>query len=93
LGRRLRSILDEAGQLGEFLNHPGRSNECPWATSNLHQALTHKILDRRADRGPANVKLANDFLFRWELCADSQLTARNPVYQKISDFGVKRLPA
>jgi hypothetical protein len=85
-------VLHEACELGEFLNNPRRRHEGPSSAPNLHQALTHEVLDRRPDGGPADVEFADQFVFGWELGSDRQRAARNAADENILDLGVKRQP-
>lgn len=85
-------VLHEACEFGEFLNDPGRSHEGPPTASNLHHALTHEILDRRPDRGPADLELTDQVLFGRELRSDRQRAARNPGGEDVLDLRVERQP-
>jgi hypothetical protein len=83
-------VLHEAGELGQLLDDPRRGHECSPPAFDLDEALTHEVLNRRSNRGPADAELTDQFLFRGELRSDRERTAGNTLCEDIFDLGVKR---
>jgi len=60
-------VLDETGQLGEFLRDLRLGNESALAPPDLDEAALDQILDRLPHSPAADFELLDQAFFRWQL--------------------------
>jgi hypothetical protein len=65
-------VLDETGQLGEFLRDLRLGNERALAPPDLDEAALDQILDRLPHSRATDFELLDQALFRWQLSFGGQ---------------------
>src|SRR6267378_5518484 len=67
-------ILDKSAQFSKLLRDLRRSNECPFAATNLDKAAVHEVLNGSPNCDAADPESSNETVFRRQLFADPEVS-------------------